>query len=150
MKNTLKSNYKEKTIINDIQEKIIENIIRRQNNMTIEIINQVSGAIMSSLVDKISKKVSVDEVRNLYSSLEFLIENERTQEAFSLLHTIIKISGVRLPDEYKCIVDNEVLHSDFVEEAVADLEDIIYDLEWYIFLQTPTEVLTKYFCGSII
>ena len=129
MKNTPKSNDKEKTIINDIQEKNIENIIRRQNNMTIEIINQVSGAIMYSLVDKISKKVSVEEVRNLYSSLEFLIENERNQEAFSLLHTIIKISSVRLPDEYKCIVDNEVLHSDFVEEAVADLEDIIYDLE---------------------
>ena len=98
MKNTPKSNDKEKTIINDIQEKIIENIIRRQYNMTIEIINQVSGAIMSPLVDKISKKVSADEVRNLYSSLEFMIENEMIQEAFSLLHTIIKTSGVRLPE----------------------------------------------------
>ena len=52
-----------------------------------------------------------------------------TQEAFSLLHIIIKTSGVRLPDEYKCIVDNEILHSDFIEEAIADLEDILYDLE---------------------
>ena len=129
MKNTLKSNYKEKTIINDIQEKIIENIIRRTNNMTIEIINQVSGAIMSTLVDKMSKKVSADEVRNLYSSLEFMIENERTQEAFSLLHTIIKTSGVRLPEEYRCIVDSEKLRADFVEEAMADLEDILLDYE---------------------
>ena len=38
-------------------------------------------------------------------------------------------SGIRLPDEYKCIVDNEILHSDFIEEAVADLEDMLYDLE---------------------
>ena len=129
MINTPKINNKEKTIINDSQEKIIENIIRRPNNMTIEIINQVSGAIMSTLVDKMSKKVSADEVRNLYSSLEFMIENERTQEAFSLLHTIIKTSGVRLPEEYRCIVDNEKLRADFVEEAVADLEDILYDLE---------------------
>ena len=128
MINTPKINDKEKTIINDSQEKIIENIIRRSNNMTIEIINQVSGAIMSTLVDKMSKKVSADEVRNLYSSLEFLIENERTQEAFSLLHTIIKTSGVRLPEEYRCIVDSEKLRADFVEEAVADLEDILYDL----------------------
>ena len=128
MINTPKINDKEKTIINDSQEKIIENIIRRSNNMTIEIINQVSGAIMSTLVDKMSKKVSVDEVRNLYSSLEFMIENERTQEAFSLLHTIIKTSGVRLPEEYRCIVDSEKLRADFVEEAVADLEDILYDL----------------------
>ena len=129
MINTPKINNKEKTIINDSQEKIIENIIRRPNNMTIEIINQVSGAIMSTLVDKMSKKVSADEVRNLYSSLEFMIENERTQEAFSLLHTIIKTSGVRLPEEYRCIVDNEKLRADFVEEAVVDLEDILYDLE---------------------
>ena len=128
MINTPKINNKEKTIINDSQEKIIENIIRRPNNMTIEIINQVSGAIMSTLVDKMSKKVSADEVRNLYSSLEFMIENERTQEAFSLLHTIIKTSGVRLPEEYRCIVDSEKLRADFVEEAVADLEDILYDL----------------------
>lgn len=128
MINTPKINNKEKTIINDSQEKIIENIIRRPNNMTIEIINQVSGAIMSTLVDKMSKKVSADEVRSLYSSLEFMIENERTQEAFSLLHTIIKTSGVRLPEEYRCIVDSEKLRADFVEEAVADLEDILYDL----------------------
>ena len=129
MINTPKSKHKKKTIINDSQEKIIENIIRRSNNMTIEIINQVSGAIMSTLVDKMSKKVSVDEVRNLYSSLEFMIENEMTQDAFSLLHIIIKTSGVRLPEEYRCIVDNEKLRADFVEEAVADLEDILYDLE---------------------
>lgn len=128
MINTPKINNKKKTIINDSQEKIIENIIRRPNNMTIEIINQVSGAIMSTLVDKMSKKVSADEVRNLYSSLEFMIENERPQEAFSLLHTIIKTSGVRLPEEYRCIVDSEKLRADFVEEAVADLEDILYDL----------------------
>ena len=129
MKNTPKSNDKEKTIINDIQEKIIENIIRRQNNMTIEIINQVSGAIMSPMVDKLCKKTSVEEVVNFYSSLEFLYENELTQEAFSLLHIIIKASGVRLPEEYSCIVGNEKLRADFVEEAIADLEDIMYDLE---------------------
>ena len=129
MINTPKSNHKKKTIINDSQEKIIENIIRRSNNMTIEIINQVSGAIMSTLVDKMSKKVSADEVRDLYSSLEFMIENERTQEAFSLLHTIIKTYGVRLPSEYRCIIDNAKLRADFVEEAVADLEDILCDLE---------------------
>ena len=128
MINTPKINNKKKTIINDSQEKIIENIIRRPNNMTIEIINQVSGAIMSTLVDKMSKKVSADEVRNFYSSLEFMMENERPQEAFSLLHTIIKTSGVRLPEEYRCIVDSEKLRADFVEEAVADLEDILYDL----------------------
>lgn len=129
MKNTPKSNDKEKTIINDIQEKNIENIIRRQNNMTIEIINQVSGAIMSPLVDKISKKISAEAVGNLYSSLEFLYENELTQEAFSMLHIIIKTSGVRIPEEYRCIADNEKLRADFIEEAVADLEDIMYDLE---------------------
>ena len=84
---------------------------------------------MSILVDKMSKKVSADEIGNLYSSLEFMIENERKQEAFSLLHTIIKISGIRLPEEYSCIVDNEKLRADFVEEAVEDLEDILYDLE---------------------
>ena len=52
-----------------------------------------------------------------------------TQDAFSLLHIIIKTSGVRLPEEYRCIVDNEKLRADFVEEAVEDLEDILYDLE---------------------
>ena len=120
---------KQKNIIEEIQEKIIENITRRSYIMTIEIINQVSGAIMSTLVDKMSKKVSADEVRNLYSSLEFMIENERAKEAFSLLHTIIKTSGVRLPEEYRCIADNEKLEAYFVEEAIADLEDILYDLE---------------------
>lgn len=127
MGNIYKSNDNVKNIIEEIQNKIFENM--EVNKMTIEKINQVSGAIMSTLVDKMSKKVCADEVRNLYSSLEFMIENERTQEAFSLLHTIIKTSGVRLPEEYSCIVDNEKLRADFVEEAIADLEDILYDLE---------------------
>ncbi len=129
MGNFYKSNDNVKNIIEEIQEKIIENITRRSNIMTIEIINQVSGAIMSTLVDKMSKKVSADEVRNLYSSLEVMSENELMQEAFAVLHTIIKISGVRLPEEYRCIVDNAKLRADFVEEAISDLEDILYDLE---------------------
>ena len=58
-----------------------------------------------------------------------MIENEMTQEAFSLLHIIIKTSGVCLPEEYRCIVDNVKLRAGFVEEAIADLEDILYDLE---------------------
>ena len=97
--------------------------------MNAHIINAVSGAIISPMVDKLCKKVSAEEVGNLYSSLEFMIENEMTQESFSILHIIIKSSGVRLPEEYRCIVGNEKLRADFVEEAVADLEDILYDLE---------------------
>ena len=97
--------------------------------MNAHIINAVSGAIISPMVDKICKKASVEEVRNLYNSLEFLCKNELTQEAFSMLHIIIKTSGVSLPEEYRCIVDNEKLRADFVEEAIADLEDILYDLE---------------------
>ena len=97
--------------------------------MNAHIINAVSGAIMSPMVDKLCKKVSAEEVSNLYNSLEFLNENELTQEAFSLLHIIIKTSEVLLPEEYRCIVDNEKLRADFVEEAIADLEDIFYDLE---------------------
>ena len=46
-----------------------------------------------------------------------------------MLHIIIKTSGVSLPEEYRCIVDNEKLRADFVEEAIADLEDILFDLE---------------------
>ena len=97
--------------------------------MNIYTLNAVSGAIMSPMVDKLCKKTSVEEVVNFYSSLEFLYENELTQEAFSMLHIIIKTSGVRIPEEYRCIVANEKLRADFVEEAIADLEDILYDLE---------------------
>ncbi len=69
--------------------------------MNAHIINAVSGAIISPMVDKLCKKVSAEEVVNLYSSLEFMIENEIIQEAFSLLHIIIKTSGVRLPEGYR-------------------------------------------------
>ena len=120
----------DKNIINDNQVKIIENMNNeRMVNMNIQMVNALSGAIISPMVDKLCKKVSAEEVRNLYSSLEFMIENEVTQDAFSLLHIIIKTSGVRLPEEYRCIVDNEKLRADFVEEAIADLEDILCDLE---------------------
>ena len=120
----------DKNIINDIQDEMIENMKKeRMTNMNIQIVNALSGAIISLVVDKLCKKVSAEEVSNLYNSLEFLNENELTQEAFSLLHIIIKTSGVRLPEEYRCIVDNEKLRADFVEEAIADLEDILYDLE---------------------
>ena len=120
----------DKNIINDIQDKIIENMKKeRMTNMNIQMVNALSGAIMSPVVDKMSKKVSAEEVGNLYSSIEFMIENEMTQEVFSLLHIIIKTSGVRLPEEYRCIADNEKLQAYFVEEAIADLEDILYDLE---------------------
>ena len=69
--------------------------------MNAHIINAVSGAIISPMVDKLCKKVSAEDVRILYSSLEFMIENEIIQEAFSLLHIIIKTSGVRLPEGYR-------------------------------------------------
>lgn len=58
-----------------------------------------------------------------------MCEQDLIEEAFSLLHTIIKTSGVRLPSEYRCIIDNAKLRADFIEEAIADLEDILYDLE---------------------
>lgn len=120
----------DKNIINDIQDEMIENMKKeRMTNMNIQIVNALSGAIISLVVDKLCKKVSAEEVSNLYNSLEFLNENELTQEAFSLLHIIIKTSGVCLPEKYRCIVDNEKLRADFVEEAIADLEDILYDLE---------------------
>jgi len=119
MKNNYKSNHKVKNIVET----------ERNDIMNINMLNAVSGAIMSPMVDKLCKKVSAEEVRNLYSSLEFMIENEMTQDAFFLLHIIIKTSGFRLPEEYRCIVDNEKLRADFVEEAIADLEDILYDIE---------------------
>lgn len=52
-----------------------------------------------------------------------------TQEAFAVLHIIIKTSGVGIPSEFQCIVDNENLQAGFIEEAIAELEDILYDLE---------------------
>ncbi len=58
-----------------------------------------------------------------------MCEQDLIEEAFSLLHTIIKTSGVRLPSEYYYILDNNELRNEFVEEAIADLEDILYDLE---------------------
>lgn len=97
--------------------------------MNAHIMNALSGTIMSPVVDKICKKVSVEEVRNLHNSLEFMYENDLMQEAFSLLHILITSSGIRLPSEYRCIIDNSELRADFVEEAIADLEDILYDFE---------------------
>ena len=120
---------KQKNIIEEIQEKFIENMNNeRMVNMNIQMLNAVSGTIMSPMIDKLCKKVTVDEVQNLYTALESMCENDLKEEAFYVLHAIIKISGVRLPEEYRCIIDNEKLRDDFVEEAVADLEDILYDL----------------------
>lgn len=97
--------------------------------MNAHIMNALSGAIMSPIVDKLCKKVSTDEIKNLHISLEFMKENEMTQEAFAVLHIIIKTSGVGIPSEFQCIVDNENLQAGFIEEAIAELEDILYDLE---------------------
>ena len=97
--------------------------------MNIQMLNAVSGTIMSPMIDKLCKKVTVDEVQNLYTALKSMCENDLKEEAFYVLHAVIKISGVRLPEEYRCIIDNEKLRDDFVEEAIADLEDILNDLE---------------------
>ena len=97
--------------------------------MNIQMLNAASGSIMSPMIDKLCKKFKVEEVQNLYNALESMCEQDLIEEAFCVLHTIIKTSGVRLPEEYSCIVGNEKLRADFVEEAIADLEDIMYDLE---------------------
>ena len=121
---------KPKNIKKEIQEKFIENMNNeRMVNMNIQMLNAVSGTIMSPMIDKLCKKVTVDEVQNLYTALESMCENDLKEEAFYVLHAVIKISGVRLPEEYRCIIDNEKLRDDFVEEAIADLEDILNDLE---------------------
>ena len=75
------------------------------------------------IIDKLPDEMQV------YNALESMCEQDLIEEAFCVLHTIIKTSGIRLPEEYRCIVDNEKLRADFVEEAIADLEDILYDLE---------------------
>ena len=119
-----------KKIINNTKIKVVENMSKvRMTNMNNNFINSLAGAIMSPVVDRISKRVSVEEIRNLYNLLESMYENNQTGAVFDYLNIIIKLSRVSLPHEYYYILDNNELRDEFVEEAMADLEDILLDYE---------------------
>ena len=79
--------------------------------MNAHIMNALSGAIMSPIVDKLCKKVSTDEIKNLHSSLEFMKENEMTQEAFQVLEFLVSFNVLLITKIYKQALSRKPLQN---------------------------------------
>lgn len=109
---------------------ILENEkIERMDKMNNNIVNFVSGAIISPLFDKMCDITNVSKAKEIYTSFKKMYELGLNEEIFLILHMLIVSSGIDVPKQHLDMADDEEFRESFVFEAIEDFEDLMYDIE---------------------
>ena len=109
---------------------ILENEkIERMDKMNNNIVNFVSGAIISPLFDKMCDITNVSKAKEIYTSFKKMYELGLNEEIFSILHMLIVSSGIDVPKQHLDMADDEEFRESFVFEVIEDFEDLMYDIE---------------------
>lgn len=103
--------------------------IERMDKMNNNIVNFVSGAIISPLFDKMCDITNVSKAKEIYTSFQKMYDLGLKEEIFSILHMLIASSGIDVPKQYLDMVDDEEFRGIFVFEAIEDFKDLMYDIE---------------------
>lgn len=103
--------------------------MERMDKMNTNVVNFVSGAIISPLFDKICDITNISKAKEIYTSFKKMYELGLKEDIFSILHMLITTSDVDVPDQYFDMVDNPEFRECFVYEVLEDFEDLMYDIE---------------------
>lgn len=119
----------EKEMRNTMNNILEKEKMERMDKMNTNVVNFVSGAIISPLFDKMCDITNVSKSKEIYTSFKKMYELGLKEDIFSILHMLITTSDVDVPDQYFDMVDNPEFRAGFVYEALEDFEDLMYDIE---------------------
>ncbi len=96
------------------------------NNNTI---NTLSGAVMLPVFNWLHSGMSIRELRQAYRSLCQLRDETRTGEAISVINFLICAARIEIPDVYAEVMASPKLQAIFLNEFLADFEDILSEYD---------------------
>lgn len=92
-------------------------------------INTLSGAVMLPVFDMLCGRMNVRNIRRFYHSLCGLLGSDQANTAVTIIDVLIRLAGIELPDVYAEVIASRKLQAIFLDEFLADFEDILSEYE---------------------
>lgn len=100
-------------------------------NDMLNIINIISGAYTSSLVDTADElSSSKNALPNMQSIIRALLECKKVDEAMKFIHLLYDLCGLEFPEEITLLEKHELAREQYLNEFLLDLEDLKYDYDF--------------------
>lgn len=96
------------------------------NNNTI---NTLSGAVTLPVFDLLHDRMNIRKIRRLYHSLCDLQGSDHANTAVTIIDVLIRLAGIELPDMYAEVMASPKFQGIFLNEFLADFEDILSEYE---------------------
>ncbi len=92
------------------------------NNNTI---NTLSGAVTLPVFDLLHDRMNIRKIRRFYHGLCDFQESDHANIAVTIIDVLIRLAGSELPTVYTEVVASPKLQAIFLDEFLADFEDIL-------------------------
>lgn len=96
------------------------------NNNTI---NTLSGAVTLPVFDLLHDCMNLREIKRFYHSLCDLQKSDHVNTAVTIIDVLIRLAGIERPDMYAEVMASRKLQPVFLDEFLADFEDILSEYE---------------------
>lgn len=88
-------------------------------------INTLSGAVALPVFDWLHDRINLREIRRFYHGLCDLQGSDHANTAVTVIDILIHLTGIEVPDVYAEVMASRKLQSIFLDEFLADFEDIL-------------------------
>ena len=88
-------------------------------------INTLSGAVTLPVFDLLHGCMSIRDIQRLYHNLCDLQGSGHVNTAVTIIDILIRLAGIELTDVYAEVMASRKLQSIFLNEFLADFEDIL-------------------------
>lgn len=92
-------------------------------------INTLSGAVTLPVFDLLHDRMNLREIRRFYHGLCDLQGSDHANTAVTVIDILIRLAGIELPDVYAEVVASPKFQTIFLDEFLADFEDILSEYE---------------------
>lgn len=92
-------------------------------------INTLSGMVTLPVFDLLHGRMSIREIQHFYHSLCELQSSDHANTAVTVIDILIHLAGIELPDVYAEVMASRKLQAIFLDEFLADFEDILSEYE---------------------
>ena len=98
-------------------------------NNTINTLNTLSGAVTLPVFDLLHDHMNLREIRRFYHSLCDLQGSDYANTAVTIIDVLIRLAGIELPGVYADVMASPKPQAIFLDEFLADFEDILSEYE---------------------
>ena len=92
-------------------------------------INTLSGTVTLPVFDLLHDHMNLREIRRFYHSLYDLQGSDHANTAVTIIDVLIRLAGIEFPDVYAKVMASRKLQAIFLDEFLADFEDILSEYE---------------------